>query len=60
MPSDWPANVPGPRKKAKKAKKSSGGGNGTTVGMAILLVALPAAVMVLAFSYIIWIKCVTS
>ncbi len=54
MPNEWPNSVPGRRRRPKQPKKSSGGGgSGTTVGMAIVLVVLPALVIAGAFGYVI-------
>lgn len=52
MPNEWPNNVPG-RRRPKKPRGSSGKGNGTTVGMAILLVALPGLVILGTFGYVL-------
>jgi hypothetical protein len=56
MPLEWPPdNNPRPRK-AKKAKKSSGGGNGTTVGMSVLMFGMTALVIVGTFATVLYLR----
>jgi hypothetical protein len=61
MPLEWPSNVPGPRprkqrKAAKKARGSSGKGNGTTVGMSVLIFGLTAFVIFGSFATVVYLR----
>lgn len=57
--NEWTDDMPGTRprkKKAKKAKKSSGGGNGTTVGMSVLIFGLTALTIFGAFATVLYLR----